>query len=134
MGTARKPQDHQVKVVEDETALPYEEITMKVFDGFEEDGKTQKWREVPGRRATVQGVTVEVPEEAFDDFELIDDLSLLDEGEDEAMLRLPSILRRLIGPGYRSVYPALRNEHGRITSERGTEFVMDLVKSLNPNS
>jgi hypothetical protein len=82
--------------------------------------------------ATVDGMEITVPTDAMDDFELLDDIARLDGGD---ATRFPSILRRLIGnTQMRDVLDHLRDdETGRITVERGSEFVRDLLMELRPN-
>ncbi len=86
-----------------------------------------------GHKVTLRGVTVTVPTEAFDDFELLDDLRAAQDKQDGS--RMPSLLRRLCGDdGYRAVMEALRNETtGRVSVEDGVSFVGDLFEALAPN-
>jgi hypothetical protein len=82
---------------------------------------------------TVRGVEYVIPEDARDDFELLDDLGRADEGDTS---RFPSILRRLLGPAQtRVALDSLRDsETGRVSVEAGTDFVLDLFRALNPSS
>jgi hypothetical protein len=98
----------------------------------DEDGEPIK-RVVPGREGTVHGITVQVADEALDDFELLDDLRSAQDDEDGT--RLPSILRRLVGDDYRRVLNELRDpKTRRVSVEAGGRFVWDLFRALNPNS
>jgi hypothetical protein len=137
MTAPRKPQDRQAKA---ETAAPpvleeavdLQVITMDLPDGQDDEGNP-KTRSVPGRRVTLRGLTVEIPDESLDDFELLDDLRAAQDDEDGS--RLPSLLRRLLGADYKRVLDALRDPvTGRVTVEAGATFVWDLFKALNPNS
>lgn len=83
-----------------------------------------------GKRVTLHGVTVTVPTEAIDDWELLEELDALDRGKGQ---KLPSVLRRLVGDDYSMVIDSLRGKNGRVSIARGTEFVTDLLGSLNPN-
>ena len=81
----------------------------------------------------VRGRDWTVLTEALDDFELLDDLNALEQKGDPT--RLPSVLRRLLGEQWRDAMDAMRNtETGRVSIEAGSEFVMDLMGALNPNS
>lgn len=120
----------QLEELEADAAV--EQIQMTVPDGVDDDGEA-KTRTVPGMRATVRGITVEIPDEALDDFELLDDLRAAQDDEDGS--RLPSLLRRLVGADYRRVMDELRDPvTKRVTVEAGARFVWDLFKALNPNS
>ena len=81
----------------------------------------------------VRGRDWTVLTEALDDFELLDDLNALEQKGDAT--RLPAVLRRLLGEQWRDAMDAMRNtETGRVSVEAGSEFVMDLMGALNPNS
>ena len=83
--------------------------------------------------AYVRGREWSVPADALDDFELLDDLNALEQKGDAT--RLPAVLRRLLGEQWRDAMDVMRNtETGRVSVEAGSEFVMDLMGALNPNS
>lgn len=83
--------------------------------------------------AYVRGREWSVPSDALDDFELLDDLNALEQKGDAT--RLPAVLRRLLGEQWRDAMDVMRNtETGRVSIEAGSEFVMDLMGALNPNS
>lgn len=82
--------------------------------------------------ATVKGRDWRVPKAALDDFELLDDMSQLEQGNAS---RLPSVLRRLIGEQWQDAMATVRDKAtGRVTVEAGAGFVSELMESLNPNS
>ena len=109
MSEIKKPQDHLPKV---------EKPKVEKVEG--------------GKKVTLSGVTVLVPDEALDDFELLDDLRAVD--VDKNASRLPALLRRLVGDDYTLIMDALRNkETGRVPIQSGTEFIRDLMGALNPN-
>ncbi len=69
-----------------------------------------------------------VPTDALDDFELLDDL---DEIENGNAARLPRALKRLLGDQYRDALDAIRDEgSGRVGVEAGADFVRELFESL----
>lgn len=108
----KQPQDHKPKV---------EKITVKIGD-----------REVPGQRVVVKGITLEIPDEALDDWELLEDIAALDEKQGH---RLPSVLRRLVGDRYGEIIESLRStETGRVSIEAGADFVKATMEALAPNS
>lgn len=76
----------------------------------------------------------EVPIEALDDFELLDDINFLQEQGDPT--RMPAVLRRLLGAGqYGAAMNLLRDaDTGRVTIESASSFVMELLSGINPNS
>ena len=107
---AKKPTDHQAKA---------DKPTVTKVDG--------------GREFTHKGFTVTVPDDAFDDFELLDDLRAV-QVEQEAQ-RFPGLLRRLVGPdGYRKVMDGLRDpETTRVSIEAGVEYISALFEAIAPN-
>ena len=83
-----------------------------------------------GKRVTLHGLTVTVPNEAIDDWELLEELDALDSGKGQ---KLPSVLRRLVGDDYSSIIDSMRGKNGRVSIVQGTKFVTDLLGALNPN-
>lgn len=79
---------------------------------------------------THKGVTVTVATDALDDFELLDDIGAVENGN---AARLPALLRRLIGPDYKPVLDALRGESGRVKIEDAAQYVGDLLGAISPN-
>ncbi|NJI60944.1 hypothetical protein HCX50_16060 [Microbacterium oxydans] len=125
MATPKKPQDHQPKkqkpiVVDIELADPTPE-------------EPERTRTVPGKQVTVDGIDVRVPDEALDDFEILDDIRGVQDSNDVS--RMPSLLRRLVGDDYRSILDALRDKNtGRVPAGRASEFVFAVFEALNPSS
>lgn len=114
----KKPQDHKPKGPETI------EITLGAGDAK---------RIVPGRRAIVDGVTIEIPDEAFNDFEILDDFRGAVQNNDATMF--PSLLRRLVGDDYRRILNELRDPvTGRVPLQAGIDFVNHIFEALNPNS
>jgi len=107
---AKKPADHQPKA---------EKPTVKKVDG--------------AREFTHKGFTVTVPDNAFDDFELLDDLRAVQ--VDQEAQRFPGLLRRLVGEdGYRTVMNGLRDaDTGRVSIDSGVEYVGALFEAIAPN-
>jgi hypothetical protein len=100
-----------------------------------------------GRRVTLHGVTVTVPDTALGDFQTTDDLSILGEaqelGEDageellaQALSRISPLLRRLVGfNGSQEVLTALRRENaGVLHFGHAMAFIGDLIDAMSPNS
>lgn len=112
MPTPKKPQDHLPKA---------EKPTIEQVDG--------------GRKITLRGITVTIPDESLDDFELVEELGQVQFGKAEDRGRLPLILRRLAGDdGYKAVMDGLRGENGRVPLQAGFDFIQELFGALNPNS
>lgn len=82
---------------------------------------------------TIDGITVTVAADVFDDFELVMDLSELNEGNP---LKIAPVFTRLLGKDQTStVLNALRDpKTGRVSVEKGTTFIVSLMKELAPNS
>lgn len=112
MSSPKQPQDHQSKA---------EKPKVEIVEG--------------GRKVTISGITVVVPDDALDDFELVEELSHVQFGKTEDRGRLPLILRRLVGDaGYKEVMDGLRAKNGRVPVQVGFEFIQQLFGALNPNS
>jgi hypothetical protein len=117
------PADHKAKA----PAKPaVEQVEVELTN---EDGSK---RRIPARRVSLRGIVVTVPEEALDDFEVLDDIRAGQDSQDAS--RLPALLRRLVGDSdYRRVIDGLRGPNGRVSIEDGTTFVLDLFQALNPS-
>lgn len=88
-----------------------------------------------GWTVTHRGVVLEIPREALNDFELLDDLAEVQKDPKTGSPRVPSILRRLAGQdGFRAVTTALRDpETGRVPVQPALDFVGEVFVALNPN-
>lgn len=85
-----------------------------------------------GRRVTLRGISATVLDVALDDFELLDDLRAIDDGE---AYRFPALLRRLVGADYDAVLEGLRDQTtGRVSSGDGIAWAREMLGALNPNS
>lgn len=100
---AKKPQDRKKKIV--------------IEDGF--------------RVLELRGVEVRIREELFDDFELLDELSYVDENPGYSA----RLLRRMVGQvKYGELLNKIRDEDtGRVTVEAGAELLADLLDAATPN-
>lgn len=85
------------------------------------------------RNVTIRGLEITVSGDALDDFELLDDLDALDQGN---AARFPSVLRRLIGKdSYKAAMDILRDpDSGRVSVESGATFVSEVLDAVSPNS
>lgn len=89
----------------------------------------------------LHGIKLVIPADATDDFELLDDLSRLDNGDAS---RLPSLLRRLLPDiedengdtinQWSRAMDSIRDQNGRVTIESGATFVQEIFEAINPNS
>lgn len=113
---AKQPQDHKPKT----------EKAKAVEAKFEIDG-----REVDGWEVTHRGFTVKVPREAFNDFELLDDMASV---QDMKPARIPALLRRIVGNDFRIVMDGLRDKTtGRVDITAATVYVKELMEAVYPN-
>lgn len=73
--------------------------------------------------------------EALDDFELLSDLAELDKGNEKAIVRIPAMLKALLGDEqYRAAMALLRDgSTGRVSVADGVGFVTELFGAF-PNS
>src|SRR5690606_21826337 len=93
-----------------------------------------KATEVDGKDAlqiNFRDVDVTVPLTVLDDFELLDDLDALDQGD---ATRLPRLLRRVAGDKYRALLDTARDGDGHVSIEAGGNLVAELLAALDPNS
>lgn len=88
---------------------------------------------VDDRTVTIGGHEYVIVGDALDDFEILDDLQQVQNGE---IARLPILLRRILGTdAYLVAMNRLRSpETGRVTIEAGTDFVSAILDGLAPNS
>ena len=71
------------------------------------------------------GFDVEVPDEALDDFELLEDLAEIDETENAA--KVLSVYKRLLGTEqFKALKEHLRGESGRVS----TKLMMDTLAEI----
>lgn len=87
------------------------------------------------RHITVRGAEFTVPHDALDDFELLDDLTMLQDKEDGT--RLPSILRRIVGTDeqHKKALDLIRDpDTGRVTTGAAGDFIGEFIEALDPNS
>lgn len=93
---------------------------------------TKTTKATPGT-VTVRGITLPLSADDLDDFELIDYVSRVAEGD--AMAVAPLIHRLIPDKGnYRKVMDALRDpDTGRVPTEAVGEFVTELLSELNPS-
>lgn len=87
-----------------------------------------------GQVVEVRGLQVTISAEALDDFELLDDLAQV---EQKNAVRMPSLLRRLVGhEQWRDVIDLARDEStGRVSVEAGAELIREIFEELKaPNS
>lgn len=84
-------------------------------------------------RVTVQGIDVTVTAGRLDDWEFMEALYELQDGD--ALQAVP-ILRSLLGEDtYRQVKDRLRDPHtGRVSGGRMAEWITELFRRLSPNS
>lgn len=85
------------------------------------------------RVVTLRDHEWKIPQEALDDFELLDDMNALDQKKDAT--RFPALIRRILPDQWDDVMDVLRDEKtGRVSVEAGSQFVFELIQELNPNS
>ena len=86
-------------------------------------------------KLTVQGIEVEVPQDALNDFELMVHVMAVDMGDTHSIVHADQGLKLLLGlEQHAAVMAALRAKHGRVTIEGGLEFFVELIKAVLPNS
>lgn len=88
-------------------------------------------KKVSVKKVSVQGVEVSISEDALDDFELLEDLAAMQDGDGS---RLPAVFRRLTGEDYKRILEELRGDNGRVSVTAATEFITELFKAVAPNA
>lgn len=80
----------------------------------------------------IQGLPLTIDPVTLDDFELLDDLYMVESGNLQSTIRLPSLLRRFLGDAqHRAVMDHLRNaDTGRVSIVAGIEFVGGVLAAL----
>lgn len=83
------------------------------------------------KEVAIDGITVHVYPQVFDDIDLMDDFYDLQDGKG-----LPTpVLRKVFGKEYPAVKDALRDaDSGRVPVERIADFLTKVISELNPNS
>lgn len=83
------------------------------------------------REINVQGLTLRVDTEAFNDFELLDALEQVESGNP---LKAPALLRAIVGDQYKTVMDHLRTPSGRVPAGAAASFMLDLMQAISPES
>lgn len=123
---AKKPQDHK----------PKKPSVKKVAGGKVVTFSDVLERDQSGKVVVVEGkekaLSVTVLDEALDDFELLDEMRALDEGN---ATKMPAVLRRMVGDDFKTVMNSLRDpKTGRVTITAARGWIDRLLQALNPNS
>lgn len=83
------------------------------------------------KQIEVQGLKLNIDTDVFDDFDLIDALDQINEGN---ALRIAGALRAVCGEHFNEVREHLRDgETGRIPVESAAKFFTDLAQAVAPN-
>lgn len=82
----------------------------------------------PGlKNVEIDGIKVALDKDALDDIELID---WMDEVADGNALKVPKILKRILGDQYKRVYDELRNERGVVTATKAADFFTKMMGEM----
>ena len=97
--------------------------------------KADKVRAIEGAMADVEGVetievqamgvTVEIAEDAVDDFDVVDWLGELQDGN---IFVLPKLVRKLFGEDFARIRKELEDERGNLTATKAAEFFAEVLK------
>lgn len=82
-------------------------------------------------RVAVQGLTLDIDPAVFDDFELLEEMAAVADGD---ALRAVPLVRRVLGEDYRRVLDHLRTGTGRVPATAVVGFLTDLMGAVSPNS
>lgn len=96
-----------------------------------QDRKPKVTRKDGTATVTIDGITVTVPDDVMDDFELLMDLGEMQEGN---AAKMTSVFKRLLADQGAKVLDGLREESGRVKATRASQWIFDLFQALRPNS
>jgi len=125
--TAKKPEDRKPKVPEELTEEQQIAARAETAVVVREDGVT---------RITLDGFTIEVPDDANDDFELLAAVAQLDDAHSRGsrtgmLVHFPEVLRRLAGEsGWRTVMNGLRGENERVKVVPAVDYLNTVLYIL----
>lgn len=124
---AKTPQDHQTK-----TECPsFEVVDVEVPDGVDEN-EQPKTRKVPGKRVTVDGLTVDIQDRAANDYRVARLMSKARKGDGLAGVEVLEIM--LGEEQHDAVVEKYTDGDGFVDSEKVAEFTVGMFEALNPNS
>lgn len=85
----------------------------------------------PGKnRVEVRGVSIDVSADAFDDFDFLDRLARLQDGD---ALALPALFRTVCGSASAEALEALRDpETGRVAASDAAAFMTEVMGAVAP--
>ena len=78
-----------------------------------------------------QGAKFKVDPEAMDDMKFVD---LLDDYQSGDGLKLPKLLKMILGNQYDEVVEKIANDKGRVSHEKASQLLEDIAVKINPNS
>jgi hypothetical protein len=119
----RKPKAADAELTEEQRVAMHAESAVVV----REDGLT---------RITLDGFTIEVPDDAQDDFELLAAVAQLDDAHargsvNQMLVHFPEVLRRLAGEsGWRTVMNGLRGENERVKVRPAIDYLNAILYIL----
>lgn len=101
-----------------------------------QDHKTKDDDKIADVEVEVDGITLTIRGEVWDDFELIDALAEADSGTTAGGMRLPAVLRMILGQEqFLAAMNHLRDaETGRVPIEKAKDFIVGIFEAVNPNS
>lgn len=68
---------------------------------------------------TAMGISVEIDENALDDFDMVEDLGKLQDGD---IFVMPRLVKNLFGDGFADIRAQLSDENGKLTATKAAEF------------
>ncbi|MCL2403664.1 MAG: hypothetical protein FWC86_05520 [Coriobacteriia bacterium] len=80
---------------------------------------------------TSHGITVKVNRDKFNDLELFD---MIDEIQSGNVFKMPKLMRLIFEDQHDLVMDGLRNEEGIVTADSASEFLVEVLGQIGPNS
>lgn len=121
----RKPKQEKAKA---------EKVELEVETGERDESGKPKIRTVEAFRVTVQSLTVHVPVEAINDYEVIEILADA-QRNGETPMHISGMMQIMLSEAdHKRVKEALRGPNGRVSMPDITKFYMEMMQAINPSS
>lgn len=79
---------------------------------------------------TVMGITVTIDENAIDDFDIVEDLCKLQDGD---IFVLPRLVKNLFGDDFADIRKKLSDKNGKLTATKAAEFFAAVLEAKAKN-
>lgn len=127
---AKAPQDRKPK----QEKAKAEKVDIEVETGERDGSGKPKVRTVEAYRVTVRSLTVHVPVEAMNDYEVIEILTDA-QRNGETPMHVSGMLQIMLSDAdHKRVKEALRGPNGRVSMPDISDFYLEMMQAINPSS